>query len=389
MRNHDNIFFNPFRNLETKNKHNIKIRKFLSNFFSLEFYFCLSNNNLADVDDSNLSAFKDEKKQRFLSDFIIPEGVKILEDLFKIESSGFIPQFKPDWTGCSYFGELDIDPIYSAEPTQADFILFVGVKDSPNNNWLAFASFCAVDQKSHRPVAGFIMFNESKVKYTEGAYLTQLETFLHEAFHVLFFHPILFERFPPNSKGLSFMFQDDKLVWKLRGDSVLREAREYFDCAQMDGVPLENQGSRSSAGSHFEKVVFADELMTPDEMLKTRISKFSLAVAQDSGYYEVDLAKGESIFWGKNEGCSFVDQKCSSEHIDEFCSKANQVGCSDNSVYRTSCTSLLFTGTCKVNLHLESCKSFKPSKKIYASYGKDAFCLRVKVKCPILVTFST
>lgn len=331
------------------------------------------------MDDSNLSAFINEKKKLFLSNFIVPEGIKIIKDLFKIHSNSFIPQFNPKSSGCSYNGSLDIDSTYSNEPTSADFILFLGVKYSPNENWLALASFCAIDQNSLRPVAGFIIFNESKISYTKGAYLRQLDTFLHEAFHTLFFHPILFERYPKNSSGLSFMFQDKDSIWKLRGDNILREAREYFDCAELVGVPLENHGNKLSAGSHFEKLVFADELMTPDEMFKTKISRFSLAVAKDSKFFEVDLSKAETIFWGKNKGCSFVDQKCSSQEAREFCSETKTVACSENSFHRTVCSNLLFTGKCNINLHLESCKSFRPSEKAYATYGKDSFCLPVKV----------
>ena len=33
-------------------------------------------------------------------------------------------------------------------------------------------------------------------------------------------------------------------------------AKEYFNCDSIDGVYLENEGSESSAGSHFETIHF-------------------------------------------------------------------------------------------------------------------------------------
>jgi leishmanolysin len=255
----------------------------------------------------------------------------------------------------------------------------LGVKNNPEESWLAFASLCAIDQDTFRPVAGFIIFNEAKISYTDGNFGGQLDTFIHEALHTLYFHPLVFQNFPKNSQNESFLFKDTNSVWKIRGDNILREARNYFGCETMNGVPLENNGGATSAAAHFEKTVFADEMMTPDDTLETRLSIFSLAVAKDSGFFLIDLSKGEHLFWGKGEGCSFVEQQCSSSISDEFCQKLNDVACSDNLMYRTMCVKSHFTGSCKINLQMLSCKVNKSSKKIYDHYGVDSLCLPVLV----------
>ena len=79
--------------------------------------------------------------------------------------------------------------------------------------------------------------------------------------------------------------------------------------------------------------------MVSDDTLDAKFSKMSLAVAKDSGWYEVDLSLGEDYFWGKNEGCDIFDNTCSHTTVSEFCPVKNHRGCSDNHMY----TCLLYT----------------------------------------------
>ena len=177
----------------------------------------------------------------------------------------------------------------------------------------------------------------------------------------------------------SFLFKENNSKWKIRGDSILKVSRDYFNCQTLNGIPLEDGGNSSSAGSHFEKMIFADEMMTPDDTLETKLSKFSLAVALDSGFFEIDMSKAEKVFWGKNEGCKFLDQTCESSDSDEFCSLNKDVSCSDNLMYRTLCQNSQFTGNCLLNLQIESCKIKKPSNDVFATFGQNSLCLNTIV----------
>jgi hypothetical protein len=326
-----------------------------------------------------LEKFEDQDKKYFVTQFIVPEGLKVLQEIIKVKSTGVIPKFNSNASACSNKNYLDIDPSYSSKSTYADFILFLGVKNLPDKGWLAYASFCALEQEQGRPVAGFIVFNEAKVSFEDGDYNAQVDTFMHEVLHTLFFHSFLFKSFPDNNNGESFLFQDSDTIWKMRGDTVLGLARQFFGCPSLNGVPLENNGDSTSAGSHFEKIVFADEIMTPDDTLETRLSMFTLAVAKDSGFYEIDISMGENIFWGKGEGCDFVNAKCSPETNDEFCSIYKEVSCSDNLMFRTLCQNSQFTSNCKINLHVENCKVHRKEKNIFSNHGRDSLCLKTKV----------
>lgn len=40
------------------------------------------------------------------------------------------------------------------------------------------------------------------------------------------------------------------------------------------------------------------------------ISIFTLALAADSGFYNVNFYQSEEFYWGKNNGCEFVFNAC-------------------------------------------------------------------------------
>ena len=91
------------------------------------------------------------------------------------------------------------------------------------------------DDTTNRPLVGFAMFNEPFVEYDNGDYVAQIATFVHEVLHALYFHPGLFELFPKNSSDESFLFKDSNGVFKLRGDTILKEVQSHFNCSTVDG----------------------------------------------------------------------------------------------------------------------------------------------------------
>lgn len=53
-----------------------------------------------------------------------------------------------------------------------------------------------------------------------------------------------------------------KVVSKLVTPKLLQEAKTYFNCNSITGVYLENEGGETSESSHFEKILFGNEIMT-------------------------------------------------------------------------------------------------------------------------------
>ena len=141
---------------------------------------------------------------------------------------------------------------------------------------------------------------------------------------------------------------------------------------------MEDGGGSGSVGAHFEKLVFGDDTMVSDDTTDAKYGQMSLAVGKDSGWYEIDLGMAEHYFWGKNEGCHIFENTCSTANVSEFCSEDYASECSDNHIYRTSCSSSTFTGNCKINLNVKSCKKHHtPSQNLY-HFGNDAMCLNTQ-----------
>lgn len=99
--------------------------------------------------------------------------------------------------------------------------------------------------------------------------------------------------------------------------NLIREAKNHFACTNISGVFLENEGGSSSAGSHFEKVLFGNEIMTGIITGYAILSKFTLAILEDSGWYKVDYMQAQPFYWGKGKGCSFYTHLC--KNTEEFC----------------------------------------------------------------------
>lgn len=136
--------------------------------------------------------------------------------------------------------------------------------------------------------------------------------------------------------------------------------------------------STSLPDPHFEKIFFGDELMNPNDLLDARFSRMSLAVAKDSGWYDIDLDQGEVYFWGKNEGCGIFDETCKEDKASEFCEKLDQTACDDSHTYITKCSNVFYKHQCQIDLNIKSCKRNHEFEKPYY-HGPEAKCLTTKV----------
>jgi hypothetical protein len=111
-------------------------------------------------------------------------------------------------------------------------------------------------------MVGYVVFNEAKVSYDNGVYENQISVFVHEVLHALFFHPVLFEYFPNNRFGESFLFRDLKDgVYKLRGDNVMKAIQNHFGCKDFNG------------GKHFIMTIFVYKFFILEEKIFFHYSK--------------------------------------------------------------------------------------------------------------------
>ena len=137
---------------------------------------------------------------------------------------------------------------------------------------------------NNRPVAGVVEINPhfSLDKQDTAYYMKFL--LLHELSHVLGFSSTFF--------SLLGLLKTEKIngVTKnyISSPKVLQRAQLHFNCNNIKGVELENQGGEGSAGSHWEARYMLGDYMISTDYPENTISDITLAYFEDTGFYKVN-----------------------------------------------------------------------------------------------------
>lgn len=131
-----------------------------------------------------------------------------------------------------------------------------------------------------------------------------------------------------------------KSLTKIVTPKVAEEVKRHFACDNwpVAGGELEDGGGSGTAGSHWEKRVFRDEIMTGTASNDPVLSRITLALFEDSGWYLPNYGAAEHFAWGKDQGCSFPRQSCSTWGSRFFCEVTSQEGCSHDYHAYSVCT---------------------------------------------------
>ena len=101
---------------------------------------------MSEIDDWNLKNFEDKKKESFIRNFVIPEGLRIIRSKIKLRSQKLIPKFDPWDHFCDDSQDkkpsLEIKTTFHEKDQFKDYLLYVGVVNDPDDQWVAYASFC-------------------------------------------------------------------------------------------------------------------------------------------------------------------------------------------------------------------------------------------------------
>ncbi|VDL60561.1 unnamed protein product [Hymenolepis diminuta] len=231
-----------------------------------------------------------------------------------------------------------------------NFLIFLSAiltKKCNDATILGYSAHCQQETFTDQPIAGFINFCLRPSNTIQD--LSQLAYFVkHELMHILGFSPSLYAFFrdkngvpitPRNPiTGLpnlgwvnhtkrmyqwsdkvvktavknwtSAMGTFNKTVHLVVTPTVLRYAREYFGCRDLEGVELEDQGGLGVSLSHWEMRILGNELMTAKFMNSYVISNLTLAFLEDTGWYLPKYSLAQNLAWGANRGCVFSTQSC-------------------------------------------------------------------------------
>ncbi|GFO20316.1 leishmanolysin-like peptidase, partial [Plakobranchus ocellatus] len=279
--------------------------------------------------------------------------------------------------GCMYY--LPYTQNYLREPTvssgvrDADFILYVATIPSGKcreNQTIAYAAHCQQEDGLDRPVAGYFSLCPNSISLSRQNRQQLLSTMKHEILHALGFTAGLYAFYrddngnprtardpntgrPPVSPDYHGMYQwststirevvranwiqksgvTERRVRIMVTPRVRDEVRQHFNCSSLEGAELEDQGIDGTALTHWEKRVFENEAMTGTYTQNSVISRITMAMMEDTGWYKADYSQAGDYEWGKNLGCEFVQNSCynwiSSRHargesIHPFCDQVKR-----------------------------------------------------------------
>lgn len=258
--------------------------------------------------------------------------------------------------------------------TDADYVLYVTATASVScggstgatgsTSTLAYATSCREDSQD-RPIMGYVNFCPGAVNINASEYHRQHRVALHEIAHALGFSAQSWPRFrtpsgEPRTSPLSrgpYTCADGSTQEIYRpGDTTVKRlsmrgkmahfmvtprvrsvARTYFQCDRLPGVELED-AAKYCLGSHWDERTMYDELMSPVAQTHregNRLSAFTLALFEDSGWYMPDYQFAEKMLFGVGAGCNFVEKKCVSPEthtalgspVNTFCDTSGEQSC--------------------------------------------------------------
>ncbi|EWS72831.1 leishmanolysin family protein (macronuclear) [Tetrahymena thermophila SB210] len=226
-----------------------------------------------------------------------------------------------------YFGDLPIQFKKTIKNSDMHFIL--GLTLDIKEEWIAKAGACSLLYPDNRPVVGFIIYNlkflpsQDKVSFSNFEYDKLIKVTIHEIFHALVFSESLYKYYvniTPDQYGIN---KDGKPFLAL--PEILSFAQQHFRCNQINQVYLEGSGQQGTAGSHWSKSLFYQDLMTGYILAgDVTWSGINNALLKDSGWYEVQMDFHDRLFWGKNQGCDFYFKTCNAQpRPKEFCDLSN------------------------------------------------------------------
>ena len=225
--------------------------------------------------------------------------------------------------------------IFHTTGASADLSLIVVNETLINSTCVATAYTCHRTQ-SGRPVIGRLMFNGIALPLPEGNHLVHernMNLAIHEMMHLLGFHIPSYKFFiDENGNPRENHFRETSINGENRMimdvEPLTQRLRKHFGCPSIPGMLLENDGGAGTRNAHFERRLFLYEIMTSGVLYGQRISEFSLALLEGTGWYVPDYSFAEPFHFGEGQGCEFYYGPKISEKTDEFCVDEGAIGCS-------------------------------------------------------------
>ncbi|KAL2894658.1 Leishmanolysin-like peptidase [Bienertia sinuspersici] len=98
------------------------------------------------------------------------------------------------------------------------------------------------------------------------------------------------------------------------------------------------------AGSHWEKRLLMNEIMTGSVDTRSVVSTMTLALLEDSGWYKANYSMADHLDWGRHQGTEFVTLPCNFWKGAYYCNNTQLSGCTYNREAEGYCPIVSYTG---------------------------------------------
>lgn len=294
-------------------------------------------------------------------------------------------------------------PISQVTAEELDVYVKVNAENNNQASYFAAAQTCVIDDSTKRPIAGIYFLNFASMKGSRLYEYFYFTTFVHEFMHILFFSSNHFDNFlnpatnapwspskSVNSGDIFYANGTKKTNFnELRFPNLVEFAKKYFGCNTLTGLPLEDGGGQGTAGSHWEKLIFSEDVMNPTIEYPAKISPFTVEVIKASGWYTVVGDMSTNYNWGYKSGCVWSSFTQNTPNVCpttfEYCPAGSSFTanvCSPDSTAKAACSAPSlgeYYGSCMVKRKLEtSCLLNLPNDIMMGQeeyYGPHARCI--------------
>ena len=286
-------------------------------------------------DFSNLRPH-DSEFSILIEKLIWPEAITFVSSWLRVlsPSPGKIPA-QPDALGC--LGGLETSSASRVERL-GHLLVLLRLVDRSDSDFQVEGFVCPseVEFADGRPRVAAVTFNAARLRKSAEGVRAAVEMTIEALLKTLLFNPELLRRAPAG------VTKDGELTM-FSGPNVLEWGRAHFDCDEFEGMPA------AAEGRGFDRRFAGDEVLTPGPKQRGVVSRLTMAVLRDSGWFDVDFSKAEPNAWGRDAGCEFLAPGCNAKKFAEFCDKSDDsaAGCASDQRGKARCLQI---GDCNLRV---------------------------------------
>jgi proprotein convertase subtilisin/kexin type 5 len=266
--------------------------------------------------------------KNYIKDELLPPVISLLQSALMIKYPLTSPLKITQTKVCS----LDTPAILNVTGANADFFIFFTATTDTSSSWVASASNCLVTSGIKRPLVAKVLLNTYAIKpVTEASnprgHEYNMYVLMHEIFHALGFSVNFWYNYV-DDLGNPLKNHVKKVLLSGTNRTVLdfpvltQRLRNFYGCPTLEGAFMEDDGGSGTASSHWERKFFPFDLLSSGAIHGRRITEFTLAFLEGTGWYAANYSYAEPFHFGQGQGCDFIYRTCDAKNtggFEEFC----------------------------------------------------------------------